>query len=129
MTSLVFCIAVIVNIAYSGYVSSNILEFSGRTASFKGEVTEFKQYSNNKSLYEVKGKINGNINANVLLYSTNIDIDYYDTIEFEGAFNEIQNSIAFPAKDYYNAKKVFLEVSQINTYSVYKSGSINPVIV
>lgn len=94
-----------------------LIEMSGQTVHFEGEISEISDNDCDTSGYILKGNINGE-KANISYYGQGINGGFGDKIIADFTVTEIENKYTFPAKDYYKSKDVFLQTSKLENLSV-----------
>ena len=101
-------LAVCSNITYTEFIYNKIVSYSGKTVSFKGRITDISEQASDKALLTLNGRINGKMGADIVVYTDMAEMDYYDTIEFTGTMQKIENTVSFSSEDYYKPKGIYL---------------------
>ncbi len=110
---------------YEHFIHEKTAGYSGQTVSFEGKVSEYEQYSGEKTSYVFKGKINGKQNVKLSYYGDDLNCEISDTVSFECAVKEPENTYLFSKKDYYEGKGIFLETYSVSSLSVIKNKSFS----
>ena len=93
---------------YKSNVYSKVVACSGNSICFSGKITQINNYEDEKSSYILNGKIDGEINAKMSLYTTSLDCDYGDILDFECVPQIFKNTYLFKQKDYYESSGIFI---------------------
>ncbi len=100
---------------YQGFSYEKVVSYDGEMVVFSGEINSITEYGDDKSSYLLKGKINSNHNAKILYYGDSAMIDRGDGITVVGTVKMFENKYTFNAKDYYDAKGIFLQFDKVET--------------
>lgn len=100
---------------YQGFSYEKVVSYDGEMVTFSGEISSITEYGDDKSSYLLKGKINSNHNAKILYYGDSAMIDKGDGITIVGTVKTFENKYTFSAKDYYDAKGIFLQFDKVET--------------
>lgn len=115
-----FCVAFGFYNAYDLFVYRKITSYSGSRISYSGTVTDMRQYSGGGSSLFLNGKINGERNAELMLYTQSEDFETGDRISFDAEVSMPENSFLFDAKDYYRSKGIYLKAVSAENITVNK---------
>ncbi len=105
---------------YDYTVYNKIIEYSGKSISYSGRITDINDKAGDKSFYTLSGEINDSINASLMLYTDSVVAEVGDTLSFECIPQIPENNYLFNSRDYYKAKGSYLVA-----YSAEKM-TINP---
>ena len=111
--------------AYDVLVYQKIIFCSENEISFSGKIIEENEYSGDKSGYVLKGRINEDIKAKVLVYTDTLDSELGDIISFRGKLKIPENTYLFSGKDYYKSNGVFLMSDKISEPTLHKNENIS----
>ena len=111
--------------AYDVLVYQKIIFCSENEISFSGKIIEENEYSGDKSSYVLKGRINEDIKAKVLVYTDTLDSEIGDTISFRGKLKVPENTYLFSGKDYYKSEGIFLMSDKISELTLHKNKNIS----
>lgn len=89
-----FAVAAVVFGLYTSLNYDRITEYDGQTGSFRGSVTDIREYSGGKSAYTLKGTLGGKRSAKLRLYTDSLDAEYGDCISIENC------TFSIPCGDY-----------------------------
>ena len=122
MMSAFFGAAIIAFSLYSEFRYKPVAALDGTEGSFFGSVTEAQHYRGDNSLYILKGRINGEISADISFYSDSLYAETGDRIKLEGCcLAKPSKDFLFDSESYYKADGVFLSVSKVENASVIPS--------
>ena len=119
--SICFSLAVASNIIYTKTVYEKILSYQNKSIEISGVIQDKKIYEGNKASYQIKGKINNNTNATVIVYTNSADCEIYDSVKLSGTFKKMEDSLSFPAESYYKSKNIFLTSDEVESFATYKN--------
>ena len=105
---------------YDYTVYNKIIEYSGKSISYSGRITDINDKAGDKSFYALSGEINDSVNASLMLYTGSVVAEVGDTLSFECIPQIPENNYLFNSRDYYKAKGSYLVA-----YSAEKM-TINP---
>ena len=120
-----FCVAMTMNLGYTKLVYQNVIKYDNQKVTFKGEIINFSQLNNDKAFYTVKGKINGEETATLIVYTDFQKCDYFDNIVFEGTLAKLEDSLTFPSESYYKAKNIFLETNEVVSLNIIQNNKVS----
>lgn len=114
---------------YDRLIYKEIINYNEQEISYSGTVTDFNDYSEDKSVYHLKGKINGLKNAGIILYSDTLNCEIGDNLKFKCIAKTPKNNYLFNSNDYYKSKGIYLqadspeniEIINNNGFSLQKS--------
>lgn len=87
-----------------------IIAYSGCSCSFKGEIVNYKDYSNARSAYILDGVIDEKTGAKIMLYTDSLNVEIGDTLYLENCQLEIPDSdYLFDYEKYYKPDNIFLQ--------------------
>ena len=101
---------------YDFLVYENIVKYDGCDVEVKGKITEYWDYSGDKSSYIVKGVINGDVTAEVTLFTDSTSADIGDSVTLVGKASVLKDSYTFPTKSYYKAKGIYLQINGVSRF-------------
>ena len=110
--SVCFAIGSFYFVGYDKLCYQNIISFSGQEVTVSGVLTDFTDYNDDRALYYIDGKINGNIDTKVYCYGEAKMCDIGDNITVKGIALLPKNSFSFNSLKYYKAKGYFLSIDQ-----------------
>lgn len=79
---------------YTTFSYNRIIAYDGQAGSFRGTVTSVKEYSGGKTVYTLKGRIDGKRSAKLRFYTDDIDAEYGDNITIDSC------TFSIPRGDY-----------------------------
>lgn len=100
---------------YQAFSYEKVVSYDGEVVTFSGEISSVTEYGDDKSSYLLEGKINSKHNAKILYYGDSAMIDRSDEITVVGTVKMFENKYTFSAKDYYDAKGIFLQFDKVET--------------
>lgn len=103
---------------YDVLVYRQITDFSGSKISYTGTVTDFRDYSDDNSMYFLDGKINGRYKAKLIVYADSVMCEPGDNMSFEAEVQVPENNYLFDSQDYYKSKGIYLQTNSIENLSV-----------
>ena len=103
---------------YNTRVYRNIVNYNGQDVFYSGTVSDIKNYSNDKSLYKLSGKINSHTKADIIYYGDTLDCSYQDRLEFSCVMSQFENTFLFAQKDYYESSGFFLQTDKANDITI-----------
>lgn len=118
---IVFCTAFEFYNAYDVLVYKKIISFKSDNVSYSGTVTDFRDYSDNNSVYFLDGKINGHTRAKLMVYTKSIMCEPGDKMSFECTVEIPENNYIFKSRDYYKSKGIYLRTDSANNIIVKSS--------
>ncbi len=107
---------------YDSAVYENVVKYDGCGVEVKGKLIGFSEYGGDKSSYTVKGVINGDVNAVVTCYADSSFADIGDDVRFSGKAKIPEDTYTFPAKSYYKAKGIYLQINNVTDIEFTQSG-------
>lgn len=103
---------------YDRVVYQNIIKYYGYNVEVKGVLTDFTEYSGDKSSYTVKGIINGDVQAVVTCYTDSIwGLEIGDKVSLLGKAEIPEDSYVFPTQSYNKAKGIYLRLSRVTNFN------------
>ncbi len=102
--------------AYDIGVYQNIIKYDGCAVEMEGTITDLSEYSGDKSSYTVKGVVNGDVTAAVTLFTDSSFAEIGDKVMFSGEAAVLKDSFTFPAKSYYKAKGIYLQIKNVSDF-------------
>ncbi len=103
--------------AYDVLVYDNIIKYNGCDVEVVGKVLDCSEYSGDKTLYTVKGIINGDAAAEVSFFTDSSNAEIGDEVRVIGKAAELKDSYKFPAKSYYKAKGIYLRIDKVSHFN------------
>ncbi|MCX4255486.1 MAG: ComEC/Rec2 family competence protein [Oscillospiraceae bacterium] len=103
--------------AYDALVYENIIKYNGCDVEVVGKVLDCSEYSGDKTLYTVKGIINGDAAAEVSFFTDSSNAEIGDEVRVIGKAAELKDSYKFPAKSYYKAKGIYLRIDKVSHFN------------
>ena len=97
---------------YNKQIYGNIIKYNGQNVFYSGTVSDIKNYSNDKSVYKLSGKINSNTKADIIYYGDTLDCSYQDRLEFSCVMSQFENTFLFAQKEYYESSGFFLQTEK-----------------
>lgn len=101
---------------YGIFIYENIVKYNGCPVEVTGIITDYTDYSGDRSSYTVKGVINGDAAAVVMCYTDSVCAEIGDRVTLTGTAEKPENSYLFPAEDHYRAKGIFLRVNKVTSF-------------
>lgn len=108
--------------AYDFLVYENVVKYDGYDVEVKGKIVSFTEYSGDNSSYTVKGVINGDVSAVVTFFTDSSFADVGDIVSIAGKAAVLKDSYTFPAKSYYKAKGIYLQINSVKDFSYSPGG-------
>lgn len=117
---------------YTGYdrcVYDKITSYAGEEIQFTGKITQISDYEADSSSYVLKGNINGQCRAKILLYADKLECSIGDSLTFEAQTDVFENTYLFALKDYNKSNGIYIKavnpsditVIQNHKFSFYKA--------
>ncbi len=103
--------------AYDRSVYQNIIKYAGCEVEVTGKITDVMDYSGDKAVYTVKGVINGDVTAEITFFFDSAFAVIGDGVSFKGKAEIPNDSYKFPARSYYKAKGIYLQVSGVSDFN------------
>lgn len=103
--------------AYDVLVYENIIKYNGCDVEVVGKILDCNEYSGDKTLYTVKGIINGDVSAEVSFFTDSSNAEIGDEVKVIGKAVELKDSYKFPAKSYYKAKGTYLRIDKVSHFN------------
>lgn len=103
--------------AYNVLVYENIIKYNGCDVEVVGKILDCNEYSGDKTLYTVKGIINGDVFAEVSFFTDSSNAEIGDEVKVIGKAVELKDSYKFPAKSYYKAKGIYLRIDKVSHFN------------
>lgn len=114
---------------YQGFTYEKVVSCTGEKVTFSGKISFITEYTGDKSCYLLKGKLNSRYNAKVLYYGDSVVIDRGDEIKIVGTVKRFENKYTFNAKDYYEAKGIFLQFDEVETVELTQNDDFSIINV
>lgn len=111
----------------SHFVYDSIRSYAGEEILFEGRVVQAEEYTDGKSGYLVRGKINGKTKADINCFVNTLGCGYSDRISFRCTPSGFENTFLFRTKDYYESKGCFLQTNRLSDVQITENKSITPV--
>lgn len=115
---IVFIMAVGLYCFYESFVYRPIIAYDNSEVSFSGKIVDIREYTGDKGMYTVKGKINGKENATLTVYADLYDCRINDYFKFKGIVKTLQNDYLWNSKDYYKSKGIYLTANELKIYEI-----------
>ncbi|MDE5648763.1 MAG: ComEC/Rec2 family competence protein, partial [Oscillospiraceae bacterium] len=109
------------------FVYKPVVNYSSDTVSFSGKILEFTEYSGDKTSYLVKGKINDDVTAKILVYADSYNCRVNDKFYFEGNLKTPENNYLFSQKDYYKSKGIYLISDKVSVLRITQNDNFSIV--
>ncbi len=103
--------------SYDALVYENIIKYNGCDVEVVGKVLDCNEYSGDKTLYTVKGIINGDVSAEVTFFADSSNAEIGDRVRVIGKAAELKDSYKFPTKSYYKAKGIYLRIDKVSHFN------------
>ncbi len=114
-----FAAAFAVSKTYERFYYERIVNYSGSTGNFSGEITGIESYAGDLSLYTLKGELNGISDVKVTYLGSGLNAEYGDILHLESCrFSEYTNDYVFRNKDIFMAEGIFLSADYPESVSV-----------
>lgn len=113
-------ISILSNAAYTKFCYNKIVSYDSKNVSFSGRIIDISEKASDKALLTVKGKINGETNAEIVIYTDMTEMDYDDQISFNGTMQRPQNTVSFASEDYYKPKGIYLNCFDVSDLNISK---------
>ncbi len=119
-----FAAAFAVSKTYERFYYDRIVNYSGSTGNFSGEITGIESYAGDLSLYTLKGELNGISDVKVTYLGSGLNAEYGDILHLESCrFSEYTNDYVFRNKDIFMAEGIFLSADYPESVSVERTHS------
>lgn len=119
-----FAAAFAVSKTYERFYYERIVNYSGSTGNFSGEITGIESYAGDLSLYTLKGELNGISDVKVTYLGSGLNAEYGDILHLESCrFSEYTNDYVFRNKDIFMAEGIFLSADYPESVSVERTHS------
>ena len=106
---------------YDNMIYETIVSYNGKSISYSGTVTDFKDYADNNSVYYLDGKINGKTSAKLIVYTDSIICEPGDKMQFECEVRQPENNYLFSSADYYKSKGFYLTSDSAKNINIKNS--------
>ena len=119
-----FAAAFAVSKTYERFYYDRIVNYSGSTGNFSGEITGIESYAGDLSLYTLKGELNGISDVKVTYLGSGLNAEYGDILHLESCrFSEYTNDYVLRNKDIFMAEGIFLSADYPESVSVERTHS------
>lgn len=105
-------------------VYERIVKYDGCDVTVTGKITDVSDYSGDSALYRVEGVINGSAAAGVTCFADASFAQIGDIVSFAGKATVPSDTYTFPAKSYYKAKGIYLQINSVKDFR-YQSSSFS----
>ncbi|MCD7727709.1 MAG: ComEC/Rec2 family competence protein [Ruminococcus sp.] len=109
IVSVAVVFAFAINILYNKLYVERILSYSGESVQFSGYIKDYEYLSSDTLRITAKGTMNSKVSTQLSFITDSVEVDYYDKINCSLTVEEIENTVSFNAKDYYNSLGIYLE--------------------
>lgn len=116
----VFVVAIGFYKAYDALVYRRITAFDGKEISFSGTVTDFRDYSDDNSVYFIDGEINGKTNAKIMVYTDSAECEPGDKMNFSCIAEIPHDDFLFNSRSYYRSKGIYLLSYSVENMTIDK---------
>lgn len=102
---------IIANISYNTYNSTvyqKVIACCGKNVSCSGKIVDVDFYDADMARYIIKGKINNEVSAKMMLYGDAKNYNIGDIINFDCVPSKIKSDYLFDGKEYYKSQKIFI---------------------
>ncbi|MCR5167196.1 MAG: ComEC/Rec2 family competence protein [Oscillospiraceae bacterium] len=128
VTAAVCCICAAVGImyckAYEHTVYDRAAAYIGSAFHYSGRITGISEAGSDRVIYTLKGSINGNTPASIVLYAPGADCSPGDDITFYAKGKGITDSYTFPAESYYKCRGIYL-CAEANSVTITHNDSFS----
>lgn len=119
-----FVAAFAVSKTYERFYYDRIVNYSGSTGDFSGEITGIESYAGDLSLYTLEGELDGISDVKVTYLGSGLNAEYGDILRLESCrFSEYTNDYVFRNKDIFMAEGIFLSADYPECVSVERTDS------
>ena len=110
-------------IAYENVVYKNIVKYDGEEVFVIGKVTAYSNHPGDKSRYQIKGTLNGEVAAEVVFFADTVNVRLGDTLIIRGTAAAFEDNFLFKSKTYNKSKGTYLEIKKISHFEFFESPS------
>ncbi len=107
---------------YGIFVYEKAVEYDGCNVAVTGTIIDCADYSGDNSSYTVKGRINGGTAVKVTCFTDSSFASVGDSVSFAGKAEVFEDTYTFPAKSYYKAKGIYLQIKDVSDFSYEPCG-------
>lgn len=111
---------------YDLFVYRNIIKYDGCPIEINGVITEYTEHNGDKASYTIKGVINDGVKAYVTCYTDSAEAEAGDFVSISGTAAVFEDSYTFPARSYYKAKGIFLQIKSAEDFSCTPDTGFSP---
>ena len=107
---------------YTSLNYDRVTAYDGKTGSFRGTVVSVSDYNGGKSVYTLRGRIDGSRSAKLRLYTDSLDVRYGDIVKIENCtFSIPRGDYLYDPENRLRSEGVFLEAEYPDGISAEKS--------
>lgn len=103
-------------------VYEKAIAYDGKQTEFSGIVMSSEYYGNERTKYILKGKLEGNIPAGVILITDKVYANAGDRLTFTGKASKFHNTYSYSSETSNKAKGIYLEFYSAEDHRTEKSG-------
>lgn len=107
---------------YGIFVYGKAVEYDGCNVTVTGTIIDFADYSGDNSSYTVKGRINDGMAVKVTCFTDSSFASVGDSVSIAGKAEVFEDTYSFPAKSYYKAKGIYLQIEDVSDFSYEPCG-------
>lgn len=126
LSALLFLIGFIYFTAFFNTRALPVKELIGKEISFTGTVMETDEYHGDVLRYHVKGKINGNIPAKLIILSDGAECSLGDGISFAAILSEPSANTYLTPISYEESNGVFADAKEIESLEITRKSGLSP---
>lgn len=102
-------------------VYEKAIAYDGKQTAFSGIVMSSEYYGNERTKYILKGKLEGNIPAGVILITDKVSANAGDRLTFTGKASKFRNTYSYNSETSNKAKGIYLEFYPTDNCSIEKA--------
>lgn len=103
---------------YDNFVYQKTVKYDKKEISFCGKILDVIDYSEGKSRYFVKGRINDEVKAKIYVYTDSYNCNINDYFEFNGTVKTPEDNYLFETTEYYKSNGIFLLSESVKNISI-----------
>lgn len=103
-------------------VYEKAIAYDGKQTEFSGIVMSSEYYGNERTKYILKGKLEGNIPAGVILITDKVSANAGDRLTFTGKASKFRNTYSYSSETSNKAKGIYLEFYSAEDHMTERSG-------
>ncbi len=117
-----FAAAAALSLSYTALSYERINGYAGKTGSFTGEVTGITRYEEGNTAYTLKGRIDGETPAKIMIYSGDLHARVGDEMSIaECSFYKPENGYLYASERIYRSRHIYVKASGLKGLKVTRT--------